>query len=611
MYFWQKNRIHFRLKLLKKFFHIMKVRPVHIITPVVFSFILAALEGVSLGLLIPLCRGMVSNFDFIQTIPVLKYLYPIASHFGSVYFNRNKIIFLILTILIISIVILKSAFYYVNHILSNLWNGKFKVNTYRFVFDRFMRFGKLYFDRSNQGAIALILSYSNSFISLLGLFVDSVNSFFMLLVYLWLMFSISWQLSLVSILVFPILQLSLKVILQKLRVLAELSNQSTIELSKKVFNILACIPLIKAYSKETKISNEYNGLNDYLRTLELKKARVEGLIYPLMEIITTGFILLMAAIVALVLAKDDPAKISIFVVFFYAARKSLPLFNIFNQIAQKLNNLKPPLRQLVETLDDEDKFFVEEGSREFNGLNKSIDFIDLNFSYLKNVEVLKGVSVSIEAGKITAIVGPTGSGKTTLISLIMRFYDCPKGAILLDGEDVREFTVKSVRRHIALVSQETLLFNDSIRNNLSFGLDREVSDDELIVVAKKARIYDLIASLPDGIDTEVGDRGIKLSGGEKQRVAIARALLKGSSILILDEATSSLDSKTESLIQDAVDSAIQNKTAIIIAHRLSTIKNADKIVVVEGGRVVEEGGLVELLEKKGKFYGYWQAQKFS
>ncbi|MEI6863153.1 MAG: ATPase, T2SS/T4P/T4SS family [Candidatus Omnitrophota bacterium] len=212
---------------------------------------------------------------------------------------------------------------------------------------------------------------------------------------------------------------------------------------------------------------------------------------------------------------------------------------------------------------------------------------------------------------IILVVGPTGSGKTTLISLIMRFYDCPKGAILLDGEDVREFTVKSVRRHIALVSQETLLFNDSIRNNLSFGLDREVSDDELIVVAKKARIYDLIASLPDGIDTEVGDRGIKLSGGEKQRVAIARALLKGSSILILDEATSSLDSKTESLIQDAVDSAIQNKTAIIIAHRLSTIKNADKIVVVEGGRVVEEGGLVELLEKKGKFYGYWQAQKFS
>ena len=607
---WNNNLIQSRLKLLKTFLRIMKVRPVHIILPAILSFITAGLEGLSLLLLVPLCRGMVSDFGFIETTPVLKHLLPIAKHFETPAFSRNKVIFLSLVFLIIASIILKLIFYYANYILNNYWNGKFKVNVYRFVFNRFMKFGKLYFDRSNQGEIGMVLNYSTSLISLLGLFVESTNNIFMLIVYCGVMFRISWPLFLVSILIFPVLQLSLKVILAKLRVLAGLSYQSSIELSKKVFNVLSCIPLIKAYSKEEKVSSDYNSLNEHLRIIELKKAKAEGLIYPVMESITTGFLLLMASLVALILAKDSPAKISVFVVFFYAAKKSLPLFNIFNQITQKFNSLKPPLRQLAETLDDRDKFFVEEGIKEFGGLNKNIDFVGLNFSYIRKLEVLKDVNFSIEAGKVTAIVGPTGSGKSTLISLIMRFYDCPKGGILLDGEDIREFSVKSVRRHIALVSQEVLLFNDSIKNNLIFGLDREVSSDELIEAARKACIYDFIASLPDGFNTEVGDRGIKLSGGEKQRVAIARALLKGAEILILDEATSSLDSKTETLIQKAIDTAIKNKTAIIIAHRLSTIKNADKIVVIEDGRIVEDGGLSELLEKKGKFYEYWQAQKF-
>ncbi len=210
---------------------------------------------------------------------------------------------------------------------------------------------------------------------------------------------------------------------------------------------------------------------------------------------------------------------------------------------------------------------------------------------------------------MTAIVGATGEGKSTIINLIMRFYECPPRAIFLNGEDIREYDTKSIRKHMAFVSQTPSLFNDTIRGNIAYGREG-ISDEEVMKVAKKAHIDDLIESLPEGLSSKVGDMGVMLSGGEKQRIAIARALLKDSDIFLLDEATSALDSGTERKIQEAIDVAVKGKTSIVIAHRLSTIKYADKIVVLEKGRVLEQGSLQELLDEKGKFYEYWQMQKF-
>ena len=286
------------------------------------------------------------------------------------------------------------------------------------------------------------------------------------------------------------------------------------------------------------------------------------------------------------------------------------MFNVFNNIKVTLARLKPPLKELAKIFDDKDKFYVIDGSKTFSGLQKGIEFHNLKFSYTPEIPVLKDINFFVEKGKMTAMVGPSGAGKTTLISLLMRFYDCPSGSIVIDGEDIKNFTLKSLREHISLVSQEVFLFNETLRYNMAFGLDREIKEVELIDVATKARIYDFISRLPNRFDTQIGDRGVRLSNGERQRIAIARALLKGSEILILDEATSSLDTKTEKLIQQAIDEAIKGRTAIVIAHRLSTIKSADKIVVIEEGKFIEEGSLTELLNKKGHFYKYWEAQKF-
>lgn len=608
------SKLRLRLTLLRQFFHIMGVKPAHIILPIALSFIAACFDGISLGLLIPLVKGVAeNNFGFVNDIPALKYAITFLSGAYRPFdagLSHNKNIFLFLVTAIFLGVILKNAVSYLSSAFFAYWHTRFKNNIYKFVFNRFVSFGKLFFDRTSQGYLNLVLDYSEKAMELMDAFEKSIKNFFTLSVYFVIMFIISRKLTLITIVLFPILHFVLRAIIRKIKEIAILKNAVKVDLSRRVFNILSCIPLVKAYSKEEETKRMYADMNEEMRKLDFRSQRIVGLIAPIQELIITGALLAMISIVALLLAREKPSDISIFVVFFYAARRSLPMFNIFNDIRAIFVQIKPPLKEISKILDDKDKFFVAEGSRVFEGLKRNIEFRHLNFFYIEGMRVLNDVNFSIEKGRMTAIVGPTGAGKTTLISLLMRFYDCPELSIFMDDFDIRAFTLKSIRANIALVSQEALLLNDTIKNNITFGLDREITIGQLTDAVKKARLYDFIMKLPNGFDTEIGDRGIRLSGGERQRVAIARSLLKGSEIFILDEATSSLDSQTEKLIQEAISEAAQGRTTIVIAHRLSTIKNADKIIVLENGGLAEEGTLNQLLDKKDKFYEYWQAQKF-
>ena len=262
---------------------------------------------------------------------------------------------------------------------------------------------------------------------------------------------------------------------------------------------------------------------------------------------------------------------------------------------------------LFGVMDEDDE--VDTGTTEAGRAKGNVEFRDIGFSYGDDgAPVLDGISVSVEAGKSLAIVGRSGGGKSTLVSLLPRFYDVDSGDILLDGRSTRDYTLKSLRDNISLVSQEVVLFNDTIANNLAYGELRKHSEEEMLKAAEAAFVLDFVDELPDGLDTIVGDRGVLLSGGQRQRIAIGRALLKNAPVLILDEATSSLDSQSERQIQEALNELMKNRTTFVIAHRLSTVERADCIIVIDGGRIVESGTHQELLERDGQYAALYHMQ---
>jgi subfamily B ATP-binding cassette protein MsbA len=247
------------------------------------------------------------------------------------------------------------------------------------------------------------------------------------------------------------------------------------------------------------------------------------------------------------------------------------------------------------------------GAKQLHRPSSSIIFDGVQFAY-DDEYVLRGIDLKINIGQSLAIVGQSGVGKTTLVDLLLRFYDPQTGRILIDGQDIREFNLKSLRENIGLVSQEIILFNDTVKANIAYG-KLNSSFDMLVDAATKAHAHDFIMKLPQGYDTLIGERGMSLSGGERQRIAIARALLKDPPILILDEATSHLDTASERIVQQALESLMQGRTVFIVAHRLSTVQNADYIIVLDKGRIIEQGKHEQLLKKKGLYYSFYQMQK--
>ncbi len=605
----QKMKILFsNIIRLRDFLHRMDIKLIFFAMPAVLSLAVAFFEGLSVGLLIPIAKGIIlMDFSFVKELPVLNFIIERLSSFFRI---SNTAIFVFLVTLVFSSVLLKSLFQYITSITVARIVRRFSHNMRISIIARMMDIGKLYFDKNSQGYLYnLSINFTDTVAQRVLLFHDTITHLFIFLSYTILMFIISWQLTIIIFCSLPLFYYFSMRLIKRIKDISSKYAISRGELSKKISNILSCIGLIKAYNAEEEEKKNFMLLSDEIRRLESSTDKKYYLLNPLYDIFMLLIILLLISAITFMVIKGKK-DLSGFIIYLYVFRKMLLSFNILNNFTASIAEISGPLSEILKIFDDKEKFFIPEGNREFSGLKDRIEFRHLTFSYTREKEVLNNIIFSIEKGKITAIVGPSGAGKTTLINLIFRFYDCPPETIFIDGIDMRNYNLRSLREHMALVNQDVWLYNDTLKKNIVYAIKEKVSEDKLLDVVKRARLYDLVESLPDGLNTFVGDKGVKLSGGEKQRVAIARALLKNSEILIMDEATSSVDSRTERLIRESIEEVLRGRTTIVIAHRFSTIKNADKIIVIEDGRIAEEGSLDRLLANKSKFWEYWQEQRF-
>ena len=428
---------------------------------------------------------------------------------------------------------------------------------------------------------------------------------FTLICLVFVIFYRDWQLAIIAMFVFPLTIYPIAKFGQKMRNIATRTQVTMGSLTTLLQETISGTRIVKAFSMEEYENKRFAQENEHLFKLALKSVSVSAVSSPFMEFLGGIGI---AAIVfyggyQVIKGVSTPGTFFSFLtalIMLYEPVKRLT--NVNNTIQQGVAGAKrvfsiidmiPDIRNDINAID-------------LPKISRDIDIENVTFCY-EETPVLRSINLSIKAGEVVAFVGMSGGGKTTLVNLIPRFYDVTEGRILIDGHDIRNVTIESLRGQIGIVTQQTILFNDTVRNNIAYG-NIEKTDENIIQAARAANAHDFITNLPKGYDTVIGEQGAKLSGGERQRISIARALLKDAPILILDEATSSLDTEAEIEVQDALENLMKGRTTLIIAHRLSTIRNAHRIIVLANGEIVEEGTHESLLEKRGEYFKYYTMQ---
>ncbi|MAU54124.1 MAG: metal ABC transporter permease [Roseovarius sp.] len=421
---------------------------------------------------------------------------------------------------------------------------------------------------------------------------------------LWVLFDF-WYLAVVAGVIAAYVAFTFKVTEWRVRLRREMNDQDT-DANQKAIDSLLNYETVKYFGAEAREAARYDGaMAGYERAALLTAYSLAMLNFGQSFLITGGLVAVM--VMAAMGVQAGTLTVGDFVmVNAYMIQITMPL-NFLGTVYREIRQALVDMGEMFDLLEQPADVTDRPGARPLRVAGAHVRFDAVEFGYDPARPILKGVTLDVPAGQTVAVVGPSGSGKSTIGRLLFRFYDVQGGAVIIDGQDIREVTQDSLHAAIGVVPQDTVLFNDTIGYNIAYGRG-DVSRAEIEAAARAAQIHDFIARLPDGYDTQVGERGLKLSGGEKQRVGIARTLLKNPPILLLDEATSALDTETERDIQQALARAAEGRTVIMIAHRLSTVAGADRIVVLEEGRVVEEGSHAGLLARQGRYAALWQRQ---
>jgi len=516
----------------------------------------------------------------------------------------------VLCLTILGVFFVKNIFLYLKNILLYMVQLNIVKDIRDKLYNHIQKLSLGYFNKEKSGTITSVII--NDVEQLQGalsvafqkLFVEPIN----ILTFATLLFIISWKLALIAIVIIPLAGVAIITIGKSIRRKSRRTQKKIAEIMQILSENLSSIRIVKAFVNEKEEIKKFSRETTNYLSLHLKRARLDLIAAPITESfgVIIGVVLLWYGGSEVILQRGLIAEDFI--------RFILILFSILGPIKQLSNvNIRiqagaASAERIFNLLDTEPQIVEINNPTKLQNFKNEVVFKNVNFEYFAgDGPVLDNINFSIKKGEVVALVGPSGSGKSTIADLIPRFYDVNSGSIMFDGEDIKNASLASLRNNLGIVSQEVVLFNDTIRNNIAYAQPNK-DESEIRKAAEAANALEFIEKTQDGFDTVVGERGVKLSGGQKQRLAIARALLKNPSILILDEATSALDTESEKKVQKAIESLMKDRTALVIAHRLSTVQNADKIIVIEKGVVVENGSHSELYEKNGLYRRLYDIQ---
>jgi len=571
-------------------------------------------DGVSIALIIPFVDNIISGkgipvphganippflIDLIETLNGLPPLMLL-----------NKLI-----IWVMAIFLLKEFFMYFQSYFMNDLSQRVIRDIRDKVYAKFLGLSLDFYSKNPTGKLASKITFDATIVrdAISEGFTDLVYQPIQLFVFLIVLlsvrscFSIPWSLLFVSIVLLPLVIYPVVTIGRRIRKISEQHQVKMGDITTALFETITGIRIVKAFSMEKYELNRFKEHNKRFYRLFMKYTKRMIAIRPITEFIS----ILCVSVIAWIGAKAIVSGVisaGAFIAFTAALLALLKPFKRLSRVYGINQRALAASNRIFEVLDMESTIKESAGAKPLPVIRSNVAFDRVNFKYEEGQAVLKDISVEAKVGEVVAIVGPTGVGKTTLVNLIPRFYDATAGSVKIDGVDLRRVTLKSLRGQIGMVTQDMILFNDTVANNISYGKAKDADASRIKEAARIANAHRFIEKLPKGYDTVIGERGAKLSGGEKQRLAIARAVFKNPPILILDEATSHLDAESEKLVQEALDRLMRGRTVFVIAHRLSTVRGAHKIIVLDEGRIAEIGNHESLMRTSGLYKKLYEIQ---
>jgi len=525
--------------------------------------------------------------------------YVVKPLLDEIFFKQDRTMLLIVPLGILGIFLFKGLFYYgYNYLLAKV--GQSVIRDLRYIlYNHIQSLPLSFFQKKPTGELISRIISDVTLIQgavsnvLVGILKDTCQVFFLIGV----IFYQDWRMASISMVSLPLVIYPIINFGRRHRRLSRGSQQTTAQVSNILYETITGNRIVKAFCMEKYEVSRFGETIDRLFAIVMRDTKIGAISRPLMEFLGgVGISLVVLYGGSQVLAgKSTPGT------FFSFLTALIMIYEPIKGVSAINNTLQQGIaaaERVFEILDVESEVVEKSDAIELPPVKESIEFKDVRFRYDDDTEILKDINLKISPGEVLAIVGSSGGGKSTLVNLIPRFFDVSSGSVMIDATDIRDVTLKSLRSQIGMVTQQTILFNDTVRNNIAYG-SPDATYEQIKAAARAAHALNFIRRLPDGFDTVIGESGARLSGGERQRISIARAILKNAPILILDEATSSLDTESEREVQQAIENLVQSRTTFVIAHRLSTIRNAHRIIVINDGRIVEEGTHETLLPQGG------------